>query len=270
MLSEWRRRLVRVPYTVGQVARLSGVTIRTLHHYDAVGLLSPSKRAPTGYRLYTDDDLEQLQQVLLYRELGFALDSIAEILSQAGSDRTAHLRRQHTLLCDRISQLQAMAAAVQRVLEAHQMGIAMTPEERTEVFGAFRPEEYAAESEQRWGDTDAWRQSQRRTAGYGKPEWQLITEQSGAIERGLAQLLTAGEAPDSEAAMDLAEQHRQHITRWFYDCSYEIHRGLAEMYLADGRFSAHYDASVPGLARYLRDAIVANAERAEATPSFLD
>jgi DNA-binding transcriptional MerR regulator len=252
-----------VAYTVGQVAKLSGVTIRTLHHYDAVSLLSPSERAPTGYRLYRDADLDRLQQVLLYRELGFGLDAIAEILRDPGSDPTAHLRRQHALLSERINQLQAMSAAVQRVLEAHRMGIAMTPEERAEVFGAFRPEDYAAEAEQRWGGTDAWTQSTRRTSEYGKPEWQAITEESAAIERGLAQLLAAGETADSESAMDLADQHRQHISRWFYECSYEIHRGLGEMYLAEERFSAHYDATEPGLARYLRDAIVANADRVD-------
>jgi MerR family transcriptional regulator, thiopeptide resistance regulator len=152
-------------------------------------------------------------------------------------------------------------------LEAHRMGIAMTPEERAEVFGAFRPEDYASEAEQRWGDTDAWTESKRRTAGYGKSDWTVITEDSTAIERGMARLLAAGEAPNCEAAMDLAEQHRQHITRWFYDCSYEIHRALAEMYLADGRFTAHYDATAPALARYLHDAILANAGRAEGATS---
>jgi MerR family transcriptional regulator, thiopeptide resistance regulator len=256
-----------VPYTVGQVAKLSGVTIRTLHHYDAVGLLSPSERAPTGYRLYRDADLDRLQQVLLYRELGFGLESIAEILRQPGSDPTAQLRRQYRLLCERISRLQAMASAVKRVLEAHRMGIAMTEDERAEVFGAFQPEQYADEAERRWGGTDAWTQSHDRTARYGPSDWQAITEESTAIERGLAQLLAGGEAADSEAAMDLAEQHRQHISRWFYGCSYQIHCGLGEMYLADERFTAHYDATEPGLARYLRDAIAANAGRAEAETS---
>jgi DNA-binding transcriptional MerR regulator len=252
-----------VAYTVGQVAQLSGVTVRALHHYDAVGLLSPSDRTPTGYRLYTDDDLDRLQHVLLYRALGFTLDAIADVLRHPGSDPTSQLRRQHALLVERIAELQAMAAAVQRELEAHRMGIAMTPEERAEVFGAFRAEQYAEEAEQRWGGTEAWTESRHRTSRYGKSDWQAIKQDAAAIERGLAELLTAGEAADSQPAMDLAEQHRQHITRWFYDCSYDIHRGLGEMYLADERFTAHYDATTAGLARYLRDAIAANADRAE-------
>jgi len=250
--------------TVGRVAELAGVTVRTLHHYDEIGLLSPGSRTSVGYRRYSEEDLERLQQILFYRELGFALEEIATILDDPRADAAAHLRRQHRLLTKRIERLQAMVAAVEFAMEAHQVGISLTPEERFEVFGDLDPEEYAEEAEQRWGDTDAYRQSQRRAASYTKEDWKRITAEAGDVARRLAEAFTAGIAPDSARAMDLAEEHRQHITRWFYDCSYEIHRGLGEMYVADPRFTRHYESYAPGLAPFVREAIRANADRAEA------
>jgi DNA-binding transcriptional MerR regulator len=252
---------------VGRVAELAGVSVRTLHHYDEIGLLSPGGRTPVGYRRYSEEDLERLQQILFYRELGFALEEIATILDDPQADAAAHLRRQHRLLSKRIERLQAMVAAVEFALEAQQVGISLTPEERFEVFGDLDPEEHAEEAEQRWGGTEAYRQSQRRAASYSKEDWKRITAEAEDVARRLAEAFTAGVAPDSARAMDLAEQHRQHISRSFYDCSYEMHRGLGEMYLADPRFTQHYENYAPGLAQYMRDAIHANADRAEAHPT---
>jgi MerR family transcriptional regulator, thiopeptide resistance regulator len=147
-------------------------------------------------------------------------------------------------------------------MEARKMGINLNPEEMLEVFGEFDPTQFADESEQRWGDTEAYAESARRTAKYSKSDWLRIRAEAEAIEAALASAMSAGLAVDSEEAMDLAEQHRQHIGRWFYDCTYEIHRGLAEMYVADARFAAHYDGRAPGLSTFVRDAIIANAERA--------
>ena len=248
-------------YTVGQVAELAGVTVRTLHHYDAIGLLAPRARTRTGHRRYTVADLERLQQILFYRELGLPLEEIAALLDDPYADAAAHLRRQRGLLTQRIARLQAMVAAVERALEAQTMGISLTPEERFEVFGDFRPEEYAPEAVQRWGESEAFKESQRRTARYGKDDWLRISAESGAIEQGFTEALTAGLATDSARALELAEAHRQHISRWFYDLGYAMHRGLAEMYIADPRFTAHYEAIAPGLARFVHDAILANAAR---------
>jgi MerR family transcriptional regulator, thiopeptide resistance regulator len=249
--------------TVGRVAELAGVTVRTLHHYDEIGLLSPGGRTSVGYRRYSGEDLERLQQILFYRELGFALEEIATILDDPRAGAAAHLRRQHRLLIKRIERLQAMVVAVEFAMEAQQVGISLTPEERFEVFGDVDPEEYAEEAEQRWGGTEAYRQSQRRTASYTKEDWKRVTAEQGAVARRLAEAFTAGLAPDSAQAMDLAEQHRRHITRNFYDCSYETHRGLADMYVADPRFTQHYENYAPGLAQFVRDAIHANADRAD-------
>src|SRR5918992_2865204 len=161
-------------YSVGQVAALSGVTVRTLHHYDQIGLLVPGSRMPNGYRCYGEDDVDKLQRILFYRELGFSLEKVTALLKDAPEDQSAHLRRQHRLLRERIARLEEMVAAVEKEMEARQMGISLSPEERFEVFGDFDPDDYAEEAEQRWGGTEAYRESQRRVASYTKQDWQQL------------------------------------------------------------------------------------------------
>ncbi len=247
-------------YSVGEVADLAGVTVRTLHHYGQIGLLVPAGRSGAGYRMYSDADLERLQQILFYRELGFSLDNILAMLTRPGATTGAHLRRQHELLQQRISRLTEMVAAVEKEMEAHTMGIQLTPEEKFEVFGEKYSEDYEAEAQERWGDTDAWKQSQSRTAKLTKQDWIAIKEAGDDLNRRLAAEMSSGSAPDSEVAMDLAEEHRLSIEQ-FYDCSYDMHRGLGDMYLADERFTRTYEDVAPGLAQWLRDAIHANADR---------
>ncbi|MEU9121236.1 MerR family transcriptional regulator [Streptomyces sp. NPDC048506] len=248
-------------YSVGQVAAVAGVTVRALHHYDEIGLLQPGERSHAGHRRYGDDDLDRLQQILFYRELGFPLDEVAVLLDDPDVDPQEHLRRQHHLLTDRIEKLQRMAAAVQHAMEARKMGINLTPEEKFEVFGDFDPDAYQDEVKERWGDTEAYKESQRRAASYTKEDWKRLTAGFDAIHRTMADLLTQGVPADSEAAMDVAEEHRRFITDGYYDCTHEFHTRLGEMYVADERFTATYEAIEPGLAVYLRDAILANAAR---------
>ncbi|WP_128375388.1 MerR family transcriptional regulator [Streptomyces cavernae] len=248
-------------YSVGRVAGFAGVTVRTLHHYDEIGLLAPSERSHAGHRRYSDADLDRLQRILFYRELGFPLEEVAVLLDDPEADPREHLRRQHRLLTDRIEKLQMMAAAVERAMEASKMGINLTPEEKFEVFGDKDPEQYAEEAEQRWGGTEAYAESQRRVARYTKDDWQRMQDEVKDWGERYEALMEAGEPATGERAMDLAEEHRQHITGWYYECSYEMHRGLAEMYVADERFKTFYDSMRPGLAEHLRDAIVANAAR---------
>jgi DNA-binding transcriptional MerR regulator len=250
-----------VSYSVGQVAGSAGVTIRALHHYDEIRLLSPSGRSAAGYRIYEEADLERLQRILFYQELGFTLEEIAAIMDDPRTDAVGHLRRQRGLLIERIERLRTMVAAIDHEMEAQKMGIHLTPEERFEIFGDFRPEDYAEEVEQRWGGTEAYRQSQRRVAAYTKEDWQRIRAEEEEVRANLAAAFAAGLAPDSDDAMAAAEAHRQHISRWFYECSYDIHRGLTDMYVNDDRFRAHYDALVPGLARFIRESAHANANR---------
>ncbi|CAL9303222.1 MerR family transcriptional regulator [Streptomyces sp. SudanB52_2052] len=248
-------------YSVGQVAGFAGVTVRTLHHYDAIGLLAPSERSHAGHRRYSDADLDRLQQILFYRELGFPLDEVAVLLDDPEADPRAHLRRQHDLLTARIERLTKMAAAVEHAMEAREMGINLTPEEKFEVFGDKDPEQYADEAEARWGGTEQYAESQRRVARYTKEEWQRIQDQTADWGERYGALMAAGEPPTGEAAMALAEEHRQHICTWYYECSHEQHRRLGEMYVADERFKAFYESMRPGLAEHLRDAIAANAAR---------
>ncbi|PZH19668.1 MerR family transcriptional regulator [Streptomyces sp. NTH33] len=248
-------------YTVGQVAGFAGVTVRTLHHYDDIGLLVPGERSHAGHRRYSDADLDRLQRILFYRELGFPLEEVAALLDDPEADPGAHLRRQYELLTARIEKLRRMAAAVEHAMEAQRMGINLTPEERFEVFGDHDPERYAEEVQQRWGGTEAYRQSRRRTASYTKEDWQRLTEEQDAIHRRMAALLDAGAPAGSQAAMDVAEEHRRFISGSYYDCAHEMHTCLAEMYVTDPRFTATYEKIRPGLAAYLREAILANAGR---------
>ncbi|WP_029430205.1 MerR family transcriptional regulator [Blastococcus sp. URHD0036] len=246
---------------VGEVAALTGVTVRTLHHYDRIGLLSPSGRSASGYRQYSAADLDRLHQALVYRELGFSLEEVATLLDDPDVDPVEHLRRQHRLLLDRVARDQRMVAAVEKEMEARQMAIHLTPEERFEVFGDRDPAQYGEEVEARWGDTEAYAQSTRRTAAYGKDDWLRIKAEGDDLVRRMAEALRSGVAPDSADAMDLAEEHRQQITANFYDCPPEIHAALGRMYVEDERFTATYEAVAPGLAQWVSTAVQANAAR---------
>jgi hypothetical protein len=157
----------------------------------------------------------------------------------------------------------ALLGAIEREMEARKMGMSLTPEEQFEIFGTDRMDEYAAEAEEKWGDTDAWRESRRRTAAYSKQDWITIKAEADANIAGFAEAIRAGEPASGAAAMDLAEAHRQHLIRWFYDCGYGMHRGLAELYISDPRYMASYDEIEPGFSQYVHDAIMANADRHE-------
>ncbi len=245
--------------TVGNVAAISGVTVRTLHHYEEFGLLVPAGRSDAGYRQYSEADCDRLSRILYYRELGFPLDTIATLLDDVERDRYEHLERQHALLRERLERIQAMVASIEREMEAHMTGYNLTAEERLEVFGDFDPTQYEDEARERWGETDAFKQSQDRAKRYSKADWTGIQSEMDRLNGLLVNAMNAGTPATSQAVMALAEEHRQHISRWFYDCSHEMHRGLGAMYVDDLRFTANIDKTAPGLAAYLREAIIANA-----------
>jgi DNA-binding transcriptional MerR regulator len=244
---------------VDEVARLAGLTVRTLHYWDAVGLLVPSGRTASGYRLYGSTDLERLTRLLSYRELGFGLEQVARLLDDPDVDAVEHLRRQHALLVDRIARLQAVAALVQTMMEAKRMGVELDPQEIHEVFGDDDPTLHAQEAEQRWGDTDAWRESHRRTSTYNREDWLHITAAQEDLEERFARALRRGVPARAREARDLAEEHRRHLCQHFYDVDHQVHRGLADLYVEDERFAAPYDRRHPGLAQYIADAVRANA-----------
>ncbi len=147
-------------YTVGEVAKLSGVSVRTLHHYDELALLTPAGRSSAGYRLYSGEDLRRLQQILFYRELEFSLEEIAAMLADPTADTDEHLRRQHRLVRERQARNAGLLAAIEKEMEARAMGISLTPEEQFEIFGTDKIDEYQEEAKSKWGDTDTWSESQ--------------------------------------------------------------------------------------------------------------
>jgi DNA-binding transcriptional MerR regulator len=247
--------------TVGAVAALTGVSVRTLHHYDHIGLVVPSVRTPAGYRGYTDADIERLHLVLVYRSVGMPLDEIRALLDNSGADVHEHLRRQHELLLEQAERLQHTIKAVEELMNAHREGVQLTAEEQVEIFGttAFS-EEYAADAEERWGETDAWKQSQQRVSQFSKQDWIAIKAEGDALLEALAQAKRGGVQPGSPEANELAARHRASIER-FYDCGDEMHRNLVEMYLADERFTRYYDDVEPGLAQFLHDIVMASIDR---------
>jgi hypothetical protein len=173
----------------------------------------------------------------------------------------AHLRRQRAAVVSRLDEMRDLVAAIDRALEKRMTGMALTPEEQKELFGDGFSEEHAREAEERWGETEAWRQSRDRTNRYGKDDWRRIAAEGEEVTARFVALKRAGTAASAASAESAAEAHRAHIDRWFYDLGYPMHRGLADMYLADPRFMKTYDDQEPGLARYVHDAIHANADR---------
>jgi DNA-binding transcriptional MerR regulator len=247
--------------TVGSVARLAGVTIRTLHHYDEIGLVMPAGRTGSGYRTYGATEVERLQEVLFFRELGFSLETIRDIVEQTGYHRAAALEHQRELLERKAERLLAMVDAIDRALLAQRTGVTMSNENMLEVFGDFDPKEYEEEAKQRWGDSDAFQESTRRVSRYTESDWKAINAEVDGIYAQFLALMAADTAPDALPAMDLAEKHREHISKWYYSCSPEIHASLGQMYVADTRFKTNIDKAGEGLTEYMSAAIAANAAR---------
>ena len=253
--------VMRMALKVSEVARLAGVTVRTLHHYDETGLVRPSGRSAAGYRLYAPEDLERLQQVLLFRELDFPLEQIQRLLGDPDFDVRAALRMQRQLLTDRAVRTKALIAAVDATIDALEKGTTMTEQERFEVFGDFDPSKYEEEAKEKWAGSEAYRESARRTRKYKKEHWAKIRAEGDGIFEELARLLNEHRPPMSAEAMELAERHRKHIERWFYQCPRAMHAGLGELYVTDERFRESLDRYGPGLAEFARAAWRANAER---------
>jgi DNA-binding transcriptional MerR regulator len=252
----------RRTYQVKEVAELAGVTVRTLHHYDAIGLLSPDARSAAGYRLYDDDDLLRLQQILIGRELGLSLEAIRRSLDDRGFDRRAALRAQRVELAARAARTQRMLSAIDAALMAlDQEDTTMTNVDMKKIFDGFDPEQHAEEARQRWGDTEAYRVSGERTKSYGEADWRKIKDEQVAILADAAAAQRDGVRADEPRAMDIAERHRLAIDRWFYPCSHRMHRGLADLWQSDRRFADNIDKHGVGLTDYLAAAVRANASR---------
>lgn len=251
-------------WTVGEAAKVAKVSVRTLHHYDEVGLLAPSGRSEAGYRLYTVEDLERLQQVMIFRELGFTLPEIREIVLDPDFDRTEALRAQRNLLAEKVRRTKAAIEAIDKRLMEMEEGIPMTEEESSKMFGelfdGFDPAEYEDEARERWGETDAYKQSAARTKRYGRAEWEAIKNESEANTKAYVALMEAGVPADSPEAMAVAERGRQHISKWFYDLPVEFYANMAQIWVTDPRFTKNIDKAKPGLAEYSYAAVCALVE----------
>lgn len=244
-------------WTIGDLARLSGVTSRTLRHYDAIGLLAPVDVGAGGRRLYGRDELLRLQQILVLRELDVDLPTVARVLAADGERgaRAGLLREHHARLVAERDRFDRLAATVASTLESLEGGHDMAAKD---LYAGFDNSQYDAEARERWGDAavdrsnDAW-------AGLGPDGQAAHHRESQAIGEGLAACLAEGLAPDDERTQALVARHHAQIAT-FWTPDRESYRGLGQMYVDDERFTATYDAFTPGLAVYLRDAIEVWAE----------
>ncbi len=246
--------------TVRQLAKLAGVSVRTLHHYDQIKLLRPSARTDAGYRLYGDADALRLQQILFYRELDFPLAEIQVILDRPGFDQIEALRDHRRMLTERAERLARLLRTVDRTI-AKLTGENTMPLTDEDIYEGFSPEEraklkgYEAEAADRWSEMAA--ESGRRVRQMTKAQWQAIQQEGGAVTQRMAELM-GRPVGDADVQAAIARQHA-----WienFYPCPAEIFRGLGQMYVDDPRFAANYEKVKPGLAVFMRDAMMYYAD----------
>lgn len=245
-------------YTVKAVADLAGVSVRTLHHYDEIGLLKPARISESGYRLYSDDELELLQQILFFRELGFGLQEIRRIVHSPGFNRRQALTEHRQSLLARQQRLERLIRSIDRTLDTMERGVEM---DKKDMFDGFDPSQYEEEARERWGHTEAYKESMRRAKSYTKADWDVIGKESREIERGIAARMDRD--PSDAEVQEFIRRHHQQINDRFYQCPIEVYRGLGEMYVVDPRFTAHYDDIKPGLAKFMQAAMSAYCDSME-------
>lgn len=236
--------------TVHEVSELTGVSVRTLHYYDEIGLLTPTETTQAGYRLYGDAALARLQQILFLRELDFPLKEIKAILQSGSFDAREAMEHQKHLLVLKRDRLDKLIGLADSFLKG----------ETTMNFEAFDMKEieqarteYAQEAKERWGSTEAYRQSEARTSKYTQADWQRISgEMDGIFAKFAAQMDKPLEDP---AVQQTVRAWQDHITTNYYNCTDEILAGLGEMYTADERFRTNIDRHAAGLAAFISQAI---------------
>lgn len=246
-------------YTVSQLGDLAGVSVRTLHYYDEIGLLAPSWVADNGYRYYDEAAVLRLQQILLYRELGLPLAEVGPLLDAPDFDVLAALREHRAALQARIRRLTDLIDTVDNTMR-HLMGESNMDEKK--LFVGFDEEEekrYVAEAREEWGaeEVDA---SYRRWNSYSAQQKAAIQAEGSEIYRELAAAMPEG--PESPAAQALVARWHDHM-RYFYEPSVERLRGLGQLYVDDPRFAANFRELAPGLPEFLNRAITAYCDRLE-------
>lgn len=242
---------------VNEAAKLAGVSVRTLHYYDRIGLLKPAQVGENGYRLYGEEDFIRLQQILFFKELDFSLEEIKNILDNPRFDRISALKTHKQLLVDKKRRLENIIQSVEQTIKSIEGGEAMSKQEMFEPFDMREIEEhrkkYEQETRDKYGATDAYEQSRRKTAGYKEEDWKRIQHQLEVIYKRMIAAMPGG--PGCEEAQHAAADLRNHISSSYYDCTPEIFRGLGDMYVNDPRFTKNIDKYQEGLAEFLREAM---------------
>lgn len=235
---------------INEVAKLTGVTVRTLHYYDEIGLLKPSEITAAGYRLYNRTALETLQQILFFRELDFPLNDIKEIMTNPQYNRENALKKHRELLLQKRNRLDAFIDLVDRTLKGEQ-DMSFKQFDRTE-FEATK-KKYAAEVKERWGGTAAYAESEEKTNGYDDARWNILSGEGKAILQAFGE--SRAIQPESEEAQALVEKWQGYITANFYHCTKEILSCLGLMYVGDARFTKNIDQNGEGTAAFMAAAI---------------
>ena len=232
---------------IKEFAEFTGVSVRTLHYYDEIGLLAPAfvDRA-TGYRFYDDNSLLRMQEILFYRELDFSLKRIGELLSSPNYNKTKALSEQKQLLTLKKERLERLIAAIDGAAKGENV---MT------AFDNSQWEMYKAEAKEKWGETDAYRQHTEKAKGYSQQKFADLAEEMDAIFGEFALCMKHGEAPGSAEAQHLVQLLQDHITRNYYNCTVQILAGLGQMYVADDRFRQNIDRHADGTAAFAQEAI---------------
>lgn len=232
---------------IKEFAEFTGVSVRTLHYYDEIGLLTPANVDKwTGYRYYDESSLLRMQEILFYRELDFSLKSIMEILSAPDYDKNKALQDQKSLLILKKERLERLILAVDDALKGENI---------MSAFDNREFEKHKAEARQRWGKTDAYKEHQEKTKDYSAGKWNNLAEEMDGIFANFAICKQKGSAPDSAEAQDLVKRLQEHITANYYQCTMQILAGLGQMYTADERFMQNIDKHAPGTALYVSKAI---------------
>ena len=234
---------------IKEFADFTGVSVRTLHYYDEIGLLRPAfvDRA-TGYRFYDENSLLRMQEILFYRELDFSLKSIGEILSSPNYDKSKALNEQKQLLTLKKERLERLISAIDGAVKGENV---MTAFDNSEF------EKYKTEAQERWGSTAAYGEYAEKTKDYAGQQWNDLAAGLDGIMADFAACMKAGNLPTSAAAQDLVQKLQNHITENYYRCTNEILYGLGQMYVGDERFKSNIDRHGNGTAAYICAAIAA-------------
>lgn len=239
-------------YTIHELAKLAGVSVRTLHHYDAIGLLTPNRDQENGYRLYEEPELLLLQQILFYRELEVPLEEIKSILRKPSFNLAIALQKHREALQGKQKRLEKLMKTIDTTLLKLQTPHSMPDEELYDAFKDEDVKQYQDEVKARWGDTNAYKQSMARVGKLTKAQMDDLKAKGTAFTQKLAEAM--GHHPTNAVVQELVEEHYRGIC-FFYDCPLSMYENLGEMYVNDPRFTAYYDKFRPGLAVFLRDAI---------------